>query len=135
MQMLCRQDYPQALQRNIIAHNHPVLRTIMPSYLHQIESAVRRNDIVSINHRLAALLASYFDIVFACNRILHPGEKRIIATIKKECSLVPESLEEDVNAVIKASATGDVEIIVLLHRLLNHLDALLVKSGLDLPTH
>lgn len=66
---------PEPLRRNIIAHNHPVLRRIITSYFHQIEAAVHRQDVVSIHHRLAALVASYFDVLFALNRVLHPGEK------------------------------------------------------------
>jgi hypothetical protein len=29
---------------------------------------------VSLNHRTAALLASYFDVLFALNRVHHPGD-------------------------------------------------------------
>jgi hypothetical protein len=46
-----QQDYPEALRHNIIAYNHPVLRTIMSSYLHQIEHAVHRDDFRSCKAR------------------------------------------------------------------------------------
>ena len=59
------QPYPEALMRAIVAKNYPILRHNISSYMHQIELAVLRRDFVSINHRVAALLASYFDIIFA----------------------------------------------------------------------
>ena len=79
LQVRCAVAYPEALRRNIIDFNHPVLRGVIPSYYRQIEKAVQRGDLVSANHRLAALLASYFDILFAFNRVPHPGEKRLLA--------------------------------------------------------
>lgn len=72
--------FPDALRRAIIAKNHPILRRVIPSYLHQIEKAIGRNDLVSVNHRVAALLASYFDVLFALNRLPNPGEKRLLKT-------------------------------------------------------
>ena len=74
LQRDCQAAYPEALRRNIITLNQPVLRTVIPSYFNQIAKAVQRRDWVSVNHRLAALLTSYFDILFAFNRVLHPGE-------------------------------------------------------------
>ncbi len=34
-------------------------------------------------------LASYVDIVFAVNRVLHPGEKRILESLARECASLP----------------------------------------------
>jgi len=45
-------------------------------YLRQINAAIVRQDPVSVNHRVAAWLSSYFDILFAMNGQFHPGEKR-----------------------------------------------------------
>jgi hypothetical protein len=36
-------------------------------YLEQIKAAIVRQDPVSLNHRIAAWLSSYFDILFATN--------------------------------------------------------------------
>jgi hypothetical protein len=72
-------EYPDALVRAVIAKNFPVLGSIISSYEDQIESAFARRDLVSLIHRTAAWLDSYFDIVFAVNRQYHPGEKRLLA--------------------------------------------------------
>src|SRR5690606_35735048 len=63
LQHRARQPYPDALARAIVAKNHPILRTLRHSaYTHQLEHAVNRGDWVSIQHRITAILASYFDI-------------------------------------------------------------------------
>jgi hypothetical protein len=134
LQVRNQQDYPEALRRNIIAYNHPVLRTLMSSYLHQITYAVHRDDIVSVNHRVAALLASYFDIVFALNRVLHPGEKRLIAFAHNECRVLPTAMDADSAAVLAAAGTASAEVVVHLTRLLDRLDELLTGAGFDLQT-
>lgn len=79
MQEKVAQPYPDGLARAIMAHNLPLLRGLISSYPHQLETAVRRGDIVSVNHRLTEFLSSYFDILFALNRTYHPGEKRLLA--------------------------------------------------------
>ncbi len=78
MQALADTPYPEELRRSIVAWNHPLLRTTRSSYRHQIELAIARDDPVSVQHRLTALLASVFDILFAVNRTPHPGEKRLL---------------------------------------------------------
>jgi predicted nucleotidyltransferase len=78
MRDLAATPYPEPLRRAIVAHNWPLLRATRSSYRHQIELAVDRHDPVSVQHRVTALLASAFDILFAVNRTLHPGEKRLL---------------------------------------------------------
>ena len=70
-----RLPYPPQLKRNIIQNNMKLLSGAVPSYDGQIKKALRRGDMVSVNHRLAAFLESYFDIIFALNDCCIP-EKR-----------------------------------------------------------
>lgn len=73
------EPYAHALATAIIAKNLPLLGDIIGSYEDQIRSAFVRRDLISLNHRVAAWLASYFDVLFAGNRRFHPGEKRLLA--------------------------------------------------------
>lgn len=131
MQQLSQAAYPEALRHNIIQFNHPVLRNIIPAYLHQIEKAVQRQDVVSVNHRVAALLASYFDILFALNRVLHPGEKRLLAYAQTECAMLPANLPIDVTALLASAASGQPGTIACANALLDHLDVLLEQEHVD----
>jgi len=73
---LAATPYPDALADAIIAFNHPLLRGIHTSYAAQVGRAIELDDPVSVNHRVAELLKTAFDVVFAHHRVLHPGEKR-----------------------------------------------------------
>lgn len=90
-------EYPQELRSNIISKNIALLYGFLPSYYDQINKAINREDRVSINHRTTEFLASYFDIIFALNYMAHPGEKRLISICKKECKILPEKFEENLN--------------------------------------
>jgi hypothetical protein len=70
--------YPRPLAQAIIAKNHPLLRDSFGAFGGQMLKAAQRGDWVSLNHRTAAFLGSYFDIVFAANLAAHPGEKRLL---------------------------------------------------------
>jgi hypothetical protein len=69
----------------------------MPAYRLQIEKAANRGDIVSISHRTAAFMESYFDILFALNRKTHPGEKRLIPLCLENCPILPADFEENLH--------------------------------------
>jgi hypothetical protein len=133
LQQRAMQDYPEPLVQAIIAQNYPVLRQIPPSYLYQIGKAAARGDLVSLNHRTAALLASYFDILFAINRVPHPGEKRLIAQVETLCAKRPDNFREQVEAVLHASASGGQAIVAAVNQLLDSLDVLLQTEGLQIP--
>ena len=77
--------------------NLPVLGGTIHSYEQQIRSAFRRRDRVSLNHRTAAWLASYFDLLFAANRRFNPGEKRLLAQAQA-LPTTPEWMAADVEA-------------------------------------
>jgi hypothetical protein len=131
LQHVCRQDYPEPLRQNIIALNHPVLRNVIPSYSFQLEKAVKRGDQVSVNHRLAALLASYFDVLFALNRVLHPGEKRLVQHALALCPQLPVDLAADVDFILRVPAERTPDLLVGVDRLLDGLDGLLENEGFD----
>lgn len=103
MNSLASTPYPEALRDAIVAHHAPLLRNASASYRHQIELAIERNDAVSVNHRVAAFLASIFDIVFALNYMLHPGEKRQMAWITTLKEHIPPTFEQHVNDLLAAS--------------------------------
>ncbi len=91
--------YPEALRQDILTRNWKLLRAAMPAYELQIQKAVKRGDLVSINHRVSAFLESYFDLLFALNRQTHPGEKRLMQLCRESCSLLPENFEENLNTL------------------------------------
>lgn len=102
--------YPKELKNNIIKRNLMLLSDKKgASYLEQVDFAVKRNDPVSVNHRIAAFMASYFDIIFALNEVYHPGEKRQIKYAQKHCRLLPENFEENIVKLFKVSDDEKVE--------------------------
>ena len=46
---------------------------------------------------MTEFLASYFDIIFALNEMTHPGEKRMQSICAKECKILPNNFEENLN--------------------------------------
>jgi hypothetical protein len=122
--------YPPELKRAVVAKNHPILRSTISSYTHQIEKAIERNDSVSVNHRVAALLASYFDILFAMNEQLHPGEKRLVKLAQQLCPKVPAAFDEDIQQVLGFVSQAQQGLMSSIHNLLDSLDALLRSEQL-----
>lgn len=131
LQAKAGQPYPEPLRRAIVAKNHPVLRRTLSSYAHQIALALGRNDHVSVNHRVSALLASYFDILFAVNGMLHPGEKRLVAHVVASCPKRPPDIEAQMNDLLSATApSGQSNLPGKIENLLDSLDDLLTAEGL-----
>ncbi len=94
-------EYSDQLQKNIIAKNYPILLDNISSYYQQIKKALKRDDYISINHRIAEFLASYFDIVFALNKTLHPGEKKLRRIIEGKLKIIPKDSMEIIDKMLK----------------------------------
>lgn len=130
LQQTANQPYPEALVKSIVAMNWPLLRTAFPAYLHQLEKAAARRDLVSLNHRAAALLASYFDILFAVNRLPHPGEKRLIDLAEQHCAKLPVNMRADIESFLRATVDMSLSVSAAGNVIIDGLDALLVEEGL-----
>jgi predicted nucleotidyltransferase len=131
LQGRARRPYPDALAQAVVAMNRPVLREIFGSYRGQILKAAARGDRVSLNHRTAAFLASYFDALFAANRTPHPGEKRLLAAavvLRHVPSGLAERIESLLTTAAYASPAADLGAAV--DALCDGLDDCLRRSGI-----
>lgn len=126
-----RITYPKELKLNIINKNYPLLKKQMPAYYYQIEKAIKRDDYISVNHRIAAFLASYFDILFAVNEMMHPGEKKLVKILKEKAEKLPQNMEEDLNNLIKSSGVCDETVLKCLDKLIYNLDELLKGESIQ----
>lgn len=96
--------YPKKLQENIIKRNMMLIKDKpFASYYEQIEKALKRKDDNSVNHRISAFMASYFDVLFAKNELLHPGEKRLVQFALNNCKVLPEDFESNIYKLFSES--------------------------------
>ena len=101
--------YPEELRRNIINDNLMVIDGNFSSpFIKQLELAVMRDDIVSQNHRLSSILASYFDVLFAYNRVYHPGEKKLMRYASLLCDRLPKGFDKDIPTLIRSIGTAGI---------------------------
>ncbi len=119
--------YPEELKTNIIERNMRLLRNSLPSYDMQIKKAVKRNDLVSINHRTAEFLASYFDVIFAVNERTHPGEKQLIELCKANCKYLPIDFEKNLQILFKDMFVSPEKMEADLNRIIKRLEKLLER--------
>lgn len=130
LQVSANVPYPDELVKAIVTLNFPPLRDIFPSYRAQIVKASSRDDVVSLNHRIAGLLASYFDILFAVNRLPHPGEKRLLEIAETLCPLRPVTMRDDVLSLLSASVNTPEKVGERVDALIDGLEALLKRERL-----
>lgn len=117
--------YPDQLKKNIIENGWRLLRTSMPAYELQIKKAAGRGDLVSVNHRTAALLETYFDVLFALNGKTHPGEKRLIQLCREMCPTLPVRFEENLNDLFSHMFSDPEALTADLDRILSELAKIL----------
>lgn len=117
--------YPPLLQERILHRGWKLLCSSMPEYKTQILKAADRGDWVSVNHRTAAFLETYFDILFALNQKTHPGEKRLVQLCLESCPILPENFEENLNALFSHMFSSSALIAADLQRILASLEKIL----------
>ena len=93
--------YPEKLRENLIRRNDKLLEGTLPAYELQVSKALKRGDLVSVNHRVSAYLESYFDILFALNRQTHPGEKRLMQLCEENCGILPANFRENLESLFR----------------------------------
>jgi hypothetical protein len=124
-----RQPFPESLIQSIVAKNRPVLGGGMQScYLAQMKAAIARDDLISLNHRVAVWIASYTDILFTVNRQYHPGEKRLVMYMQGLPDL-PEGAVEDVLRLCALAGSLSSPIVEQVTGMLSRLDRWLEKNG------
>jgi hypothetical protein len=124
--------YPDRLVKGVIDKNLPLLGANLHSYEQQLRSAFRRRDHVSLNHRTAAWLASYFDVLFAANRRFHPGEKRLLVHVQA-LPAAPEGVAADAEAVCTGACSLERCVANHLERMRARLERFLRAQGLLSP--
>ncbi|MCS5422516.1 MULTISPECIES: DUF4037 domain-containing protein [Psychrilyobacter] len=123
-------EYPEELRKNIVSKNFPLLNKIIPAYTNQIEKALKRNDILSVNHRISAFFESYFDIIFAINMKLHPGEKKLLKITKEQLDHTPENMETDIRELFENLYKREFDIVDKLNVITGRLESLLKELNL-----
>ena len=107
---------------------------VIPLSVREAWVAEMRSSRADLNHRVAALLASYFDVIFALNRVLHPGEKRLMEWAQANCAQTPVGMAEQVAALLQATCSTDGRVVKQTNVLLDNLDDLLHQQGFDPAT-
>lgn len=117
-------EYSEILTRSIVSKNLPLLTDSAPNYPKQVSKAVKRDDYVSVQHRLTEYLACYFDILFALNKVPHPGEKRLVSAAKKLCPALPVNFEQRVSQIMSVSPNNGAELPALMKQASEELKSL-----------
>jgi hypothetical protein len=129
LQLHAARPYPEELARAIIEKKYRLLCCCHSAFQKQKLKAASRNDSVSVNHRTRAFLACYFDVLFALNRVPHPGEKRLLG-LSGSLELVPSALRDDIHALMSAGSRNETtEPGMILNRMIADVDLCLHASA------
>lgn len=120
-------EYPQSLQQAIIEKNLPMLTTKSANFVNQLEKAIQRQDIISMNHRYSAIVASVADILFALNYHFHPGEKRLEWWIA-QLEIQPERTAHRLEAITAELYEQPEQSLLALRRFISELEALCLRQ-------
>ncbi|MCL2387326.1 MAG: DUF4037 domain-containing protein [Defluviitaleaceae bacterium] len=92
--------YPAQLRENIIRKNWITMESCTIAHRVYLETAVKRNDLVLLNKRIAGYLDCYFEIVFAFNKVYLTGEKNLIKYACEMCERLPENFANNMSKLL-----------------------------------
>ena len=58
-----------------------------------------------VNSFATVFKETYFDIIFAMNRLIHPGEKRMVQYAKEQAEILPADFEENLDRLFQSMFT------------------------------
>lgn len=120
--------YPDKLAQAIIALNVPLLRGHINSRPVQLKRAASRGDTVAVGMAITRLLDSYFDVLFALNRLPHPGEKRLLK-LAAALPLTPPDFAADIERLLSFTSDTLSEVLGNAERVVGALLELLAAHG------
>lgn len=126
------ENYPDQVKYAIITKNLPMITDKDSSFIQQLEKAIKRDDIISMNHRYTAIIASFTDILFAINKHFHPGEKRLGYWIDT-LPIQPTATRIRIEAITKQLYSAPNEAITALKQLVGEL-VQLCETEAHMPT-
>lgn len=77
---------------------------------------------------MAAFLESYFDILFALNRMTHPGEKRMASTLKARAKILPKDFGENLDEAFACMFANPERFLEVLDAMVGNLQELVEKE-------
>ena len=79
IQERARSPYPDELRAAVLRDAVDLLGTENSfSFRNQVAKVITQGDAVAAHHRTAKWIETYFNALFAANRVLHPGQKRLV---------------------------------------------------------
>ena len=121
--------YPAGLKQAVLQRNHGLLRRHMPAFIFQMRKAVSRQDRVALNQVMAKYLACYFDILFAINEQLHPGEKKLVPYVEARCTWIPEDFASTIDRVLRLAAEASADLEAEVNLMIDALDVTIRLAG------
>jgi hypothetical protein len=76
---------------------------VLRYYLELLRISQRRDDLLYVQHMRYSIQMIYFNLLFALNRLYHPGGKRLLAHAQ-HCAIQPADLAERWNNIARLPA-------------------------------
>ena len=91
--------YPEPTRARLLREQPELLRY----YLELLRISRRRDDLLFVQHMRYSIQTIFFNLLFALNRMYHPGGKRLLSHAQR-CAIQPADLSERWNYIARLPA-------------------------------